>query len=50
MTLLFYLFQDELETVPLCPKLSLSDRNLAFMGFCGNGRNMHSLSLGKNEN
>jgi hypothetical protein len=25
-------FQDELETVPLCPILSISVRNLAFMG------------------
>jgi hypothetical protein len=32
------LFQDELETVPLCPNLSISDRNLAFMWVCGNSR------------
>jgi len=39
--------EDELETVPLCPILSISDRNLAFMGVCGNRRNMHSLSVGE---
>jgi len=29
---------DELETVPLCPNLSISERNLAFMWVCGNSR------------
>jgi hypothetical protein len=30
--------QDELETVPLCPNLSISVRNLAFMGIKGISR------------
>jgi hypothetical protein len=33
-----FLFQDELETVPLCPILSISERNLASFGTRGNSR------------
>jgi hypothetical protein len=33
-----YRFQDELETVPLSPILSISERNLAFMGIKGISR------------
>jgi hypothetical protein len=32
------MIQDELETVPLCPILSINERNLAFMWVCGNSR------------
>jgi hypothetical protein len=32
------IIQDELETVPLCPNLSINERNLAFMWICGNSR------------
>jgi hypothetical protein len=32
------LIQDKLETVPLCPNLSISERNLAFMWICGNSK------------
>jgi len=31
-------FQDELETVPFCPNLSIGERNLGFMWVCGNSR------------
>jgi len=31
-------FQDELETLPLCPILSISERNLAVMWVCGKSR------------
>jgi hypothetical protein len=34
----FFLIQDELETVPLCPNLSISVRNLAFIGVKGISR------------
>jgi hypothetical protein len=30
--------QEELETVSLCPNLSINVRNLAFMRVCGNSR------------
>jgi hypothetical protein len=32
------IFQDELETEPICPILSISERNLAFMGIKGISR------------
>jgi hypothetical protein len=32
------IIQDELETVPLYPILSIRERNLAFMWVCGNSR------------